>query len=307
MRKVSIRDYWGALGPAILTIVFCMLAGCLPRLLAQEVPYFVTYDHHLEEPGNLVLETFATTGIPSGREPGQHFYVAPYMEMEYGLMNRLTTAVYWEGQGTAGDSALFTGWRFETRFRPSLNEYKINPVIYLEYENVNDASRINKEVVAEGADVDEPNSALRTVKNHELEAKLILSSDVRKWNFSENFIVDKNLSRGEGFEFGYALGVSRSLARRDLGKYCRFCSQSFVVGAELYGGLGSSLEPQFGLRDTAMYLAPGLSWQVSPNACLRASTAIGVAHETNAALLRIGYSYDIHTFRKRPVDLNDLR
>lgn len=303
MQRVAIRLLsHGPLRLAICTIMFCMLAVSVPCVLAQEVPYFVTYDHHLEEPGNLVLETFATTGIPSNREPGQHFYIAPYMEMEYGLTNRLTTALYWEGQGTAGDSALFTGWRFETRFRPLLHEYKINPVIYLEYESVNDASRINKEVVAEGADLDTPNSTLRTVKNHELEAKLILSSDVRKWNFSENFIVDKNLSRGEGFEFGYALGLSRSLARHDLGKYCRFCSQSFVVGTELYGGLGSSLEPQFGLRDTAVYLAPGFSWQVSPNACLRASTAIGIAHETNAALVRIGYSYDIHTLRKRPVN-----
>lgn len=296
-----------ALSSAICTSVFCMLAAGPPFLAAQEVPYFVTYDHHLEEPGNLVLETFATTGIPSSREQGQHFYVAPYMEMEYGLTDRLTTAVYWEGQGTVGDSALFTGWRFETRFRPSLHEYKINPVIYLEYESINDASRINKEVVAEGSDLDAPNSTLRTVKNHELEAKLILSSDVRKWNFSENFIVDKNLSRGEGFEFGYALGISRSLAKHDLSKYCRFCSQNFVIGTELYGGLGSSLEPQFGLRDTAMYLAPGFSWQVSPNGCLRASTAIGVAHETNAALLRIGYSYEIHTFQKRPVNIPDLR
>jgi hypothetical protein len=287
------------LGSVMRSIAACTVALCLiPRVMAQEVPYFVTYDHHLEEPGNVVLETFTTTGIPSGREPGQHFYIAPYMEIEYGLTNRLTTAMYWEGQGTAGDSALFTGWRFETRFRPSLRERKINPVIYLEYESVNDASRINKEVVGEGVDLDERNSGLRSVKNHELETKLILSSDFGKWNLSENFIVDKSLSRGEGFEFGYALGVSRWLAKRDQIAYCRFCSQSVVLGAELYGGFGSSLEPQFGLRDTAMYVAPSLSWQVSPNASLRASTAIGIAHETNAVLLRIGYSYEIHAFRR---------
>jgi len=288
-------------------IAVCIFAMCMaPGVMAQEVPYFVTYDHHLEEPGNIVLETFTTTGVPSGRQPGQHFYIAPYMEIEYGLTNRLTTSMYWEGQGTAGDSAVFTGWRFESRFRPSLREYRINPVIYLEYESVNDASRINKEVVGEGVDLDVPNSRLRAVKNHELETKLILSSDFRNWNLSENFVVDKNLSRGEGFEFGYAVGVSRWLGKRDETAKCRFCSQSFVLGAELYGGFGSSLEPQFGLRDTAMYVAPSLSWQVSPNASLRASTAIGIAHETNAVLLRIGYSYEIHAFRKSPQSA-DLR
>lgn len=302
---VRLSAAWGS---AMRSIAACIFAMCvLPRGMAQEVPYFVTYDHHLEEPGNLVLETFTTTGIPSGRESGQHFYIAPYMEIEYGLTNRLTTSMYWEGQGTAGDSAVFTGWRFETRFRPSLREYKINPVIYLEYESVNDASRINKEVVGEGVDLDAANGRLRAVKNHEVEAKLILSSDFGKWNMSENFVVDKNLSRGEGFEFGYAVGVSRWLAKREQMAYCRFCSQSFVLGAELYGGFGSSLEPQFGLRDTAAYVAPSLSWQVSPNACLRASTAVGIAHETNAVLLRIGYSYEIHAFRRQLPKSADLR
>lgn len=297
---------------SVLRLAFaCISVGTgamsmVPRVEAQEVPYFVTYDHHLEEPGNLVLETLTTTGIPSSREPGQHFYIAPYMEIEYGLSNRLTTSMYWEGQGTPGDSAVFTGWRFETRFRPSLREHKINPVVYLEYESINDASRINKEVVGEGIDLDASNATLRGVKNHEVEAKLILSSDFRKWNVSENFIVDKNVSRGEGFEFGYAVGVSRWLSKHDLSAYCRYCSQSFVVGAELYGGIGSSLEPQFGLRDTAIYVAPSLSWQVSPNASVRASTAIGIARETNAVLLRIGYSYEIHAFRRLPKN-PDLR
>src|SRR5438309_891539 len=237
-QKVSVTvRLSSALGWVMRSIAVCIFAMCVfPWVMAQEVPYFVTYDHHLEEPGNLVLETFTTTGIPSGREPGQHFYIAPYMEVEYGLTNRLTTSMYWEGQGTAGDSAVFTGWRFETRFRPSLREHKMNPVIYLEYESINDASRINKEVVGEGVDLDERNSGLRAVKNHELETKLILSSDFGNWNLSENFIVDKNLSRGEGFEFGYALGVSRWLAKRDQIAYCRFCSRSVVLGAELYGG-----------------------------------------------------------------------
>src|SRR5436190_18601306 len=33
-------------------------------LQAQESPYFVTYDHHLEEPGNLEIETSSTVGVP---------------------------------------------------------------------------------------------------------------------------------------------------------------------------------------------------------------------------------------------------
>ena len=48
----------------------------LGTVSAQESPYFVTYDHHLEEPGNLEIETFSTMGIPRS---GQSFYAAPYM------------------------------------------------------------------------------------------------------------------------------------------------------------------------------------------------------------------------------------
>jgi hypothetical protein len=291
-----------AIAKAMLCAVILAYA-LLPCVRAQEVPYFVTYDHHLEEPGNIVIETFSTMGVPSGRQGGQNFYIAPYMEIEYGLTERVTAALYWEGQGTVGDSTVFTGWRLESRFRPLKREHKINPVLYFEYENVSDASRINKEIVGEGADLDARNSKLRLVSGHDLEAKLILSSDVRRWNFAENFVVDKNVSRGEGYESGYAVGISRALSNRSFTGTCRFCRQNLVAGIELYGGLGTSVEPQFGLRDTAMYVAPAVSWQLSQNGCLRFSTAIGVAHETNAVLLRIGYSYEIHGFRRHATSL----
>ena len=68
----------------------------------QESPYFVTYDHHMEEPGNLEIETSTTMGIPRS---GQKFFVAPYAEFEYGLTGRWTTELYLEGAATAGDSA----------------------------------------------------------------------------------------------------------------------------------------------------------------------------------------------------------
>src|SRR4029077_442042 len=121
-----------------------------------ESPYFVTYDHHLEEPGNLEVETFSTMGIPRA---GQHFYAAPYMELEYGVTGRWTSELYLEGQGTAGDSAVFTGWRLENRFRPLTREHWINPVLFLEYEDINEASRILKEITGT-PDVTSPNAEL---------------------------------------------------------------------------------------------------------------------------------------------------
>jgi hypothetical protein len=273
-------------GLAFFTMVTCVRA--------QESPYFVTYDHHLEEPGNLEIETSSTMGVPRS---GQRFYLAPYIELEYGVTGRWTSELYLEGQSTAGDSAVFTGWRFENRFRPLKREHWINLVLYLEYEGINEASRIQKEIVGNAPGFGEPNSELGQTHAHELETKLIFSSNVHDWNLAENFIVEKNLSAEEGFEFGYALGVSRLLATLASGANCRFCRENFSAGLELYGGLGGT--NGFGLHDTAHYAAPVIAWQISDNASLRFSPAIGLTHDSNPVLLRFGYSYEIRGLRTK--------
>ena len=260
-------------------------------LQAQESPYFVTYDHHLEEPGNLEIETSSTVGVPRA---GQHWFFAPYLELEYGVTGRWTSELYLEGQSTAGDSTIFTGWRIENRFRPLAREHWINPVLYLEYENINEASRIRKEIVGAAPELNESNAELRATRAHELETRLILSSTAHDWNISENFIVEKNLSENEGFEFGYALAVARPLATLASAKNCRFCRENFIAGVELYGGLGTT--QGFGLHDTAHYAAPAISWQISDNTSLRFSPAIGLTHGSSPALLRLGYSYEIRGF-----------
>lgn len=256
---------------------------------AQESPFVVTYTHHMEEPGNLEIETSSTMGIPRS---GQKFYAAPYMELEYGVTAQWTSELYLESSSVWGDSTVFTGWRFENRYKPLKREHWINPVLYLEYESVNEASRIQKEVEGGGPDLVSSNRELHGERDHELETKLILSSDYHDWNISENFIAAKNFSRSEGVEFGYAFGVSRPLARLASGGNCRFCRENFIAGIEMYGGLGSTLD---GLtpRGTAHYVAPVVSWAVSDNATLRFSTGVGLTDQSNPVLLRIGYSYEL--------------
>ena len=273
-----------------------LLAALSCAAAAQEPPYFVTYSHHLEEPGNLELETFSTVGLP-----GAGAYWAPYSELEYGVKTWWTSELYLEGQTRSGDHPIFTGWRLENRFRPLAREHRVNPVLYLEFEDINEGSLIQKEVVGHGEDLDEPNDILRRERAREVEAKLILSSNVHDWNVSENFIVEKNLSEAEGFEFGYALGVSRPLARLASSEPCRFCRENFAAGLELYGGLGSS--DQFGLSGTAHYFAPVVSWQVSDNSVLHFSPSFGLTGNSTAVLLRFGYSYEIRGFGSKLASL----
>ena len=275
----------------VLFLLVCGLALAAP---AQERPYFVTYDHHLEEPGNLEIAAASTVRVP--RE-GQPAYLAPWIEIEYGVMTRWTTELYLEGISTRNDSTIWTGWRLENRFRPLKREHWINPILYFEYESINEASGIQKEVVGNAEISDESNAELRRVHAHELEAKLILSSTVHDWNISENFIVEKNLSEDEGFEFGYAFGAYRPLASLASGRNCRFCRENFSAGAEVYGGLGST--NGFGFKDTAHYFAPVLAWQVSENSTLRFSPAIGLTDVSARALMRFGYSYEIRGFGDR--------
>ena len=269
--------------------IFCMFALIIPAACsAQESPFFVTYNHHMEEPGNLEIEVSSTSNIPRS---GQRFYFAPYTELEFGVTARWTTELYLEGQSTWGDSTVFTGWRFENRFRPLKREHWINPVLYLEYENINEADRIQKEAEGGAPDVTSSNSELRQIKDRELETKLILSSDLHDWNLAGNFIVAKNLSQSEGFEFGYSLGASRPLATVAAGANCHLCRENFSAGLELYGGLGSTLG--FGLHDTAQYAAPVFAWMISDNATLRFSPGFGLTHESSPVLFRFGYSYEI--------------
>jgi hypothetical protein len=258
---------------------------------AQESPYFVTYDHHMEEPDNLEIEISSTTDVPRS---GQRCYFAPWVEFEYGVTARWTTELYLEGQSTWNDSTIFTGWRLENRFRPLKREHRINPVLYLEYENLNEADRIQKELEGLAPDVSSPNSVLRAIKDHELETKLILSSDVHDWNLAGNFIVAKNFSQSEGVEFGYSFGASRPLATMASGSNCHFCRENFSAGVEVYGGLGSTLG--FGFGGTAQYAAPVFAWLISDNSTLRFSPGIGLNNQSSPVLFRFGYSYEIQGF-----------
>jgi len=256
-------------------LFICLTAASVPAT-AQERPYFVTYDHYLEEPGDLEVAIASTTGFPKVDTPS---YTAPWLELEYGVTGWWTSELYLEGVTTGSDGSAFTGWRWENRFRPLTSEHRINPVLYVEYEGINEASRIQKEIVGSGALSSEPIAELRKTPAHELEGKVILSSAVNGWNIAENLIVEKNLSADEGLEFGYSVGVSRSLGGLASGSACHLCRENFVAGVEAYGGLGSS--QLWGLTDTRHYIAPLLAWHITDRT------------------LRFGYSYEFSARRSQ--------
>jgi hypothetical protein len=262
-----------------------------PSVFAQENPYIVAYDHYLEEPGNLEIAYFSTFGTQRG---GNDFH-AFWGEFEYGVTAWWTTELYLDGQTTFQDSTVFTGVKWENRFRVLKREHFINPVLYVEYESKNGADKVLKEV--EGHDVESdfliPNAVARKDHIHEVELKLILSSTFKGWNFTENTLAAKNLSNSP-WEFGYVLGASRPLALKASAKRCTFCRQNFIGGVEMYGGLGD--RHSFGLHDTSHYLAPVLAWNLPSGWTLRISPGFGLNDNSHHFLLRWGVSREITGF-----------
>src|SRR5438067_3621940 len=103
----------------IMRSVFLLLALALALPLHAQENYFVTYSHELEEPGNLEIEAKSITGNPKGGNP----FVATALELEYGVKTWWTTELYLDGQTTAGESTVFTGFRLENRIRPLMREH----------------------------------------------------------------------------------------------------------------------------------------------------------------------------------------
>jgi hypothetical protein len=273
----------------VLRDTFCLAVLFLPlALCAQELPYFVTYSHHMEEPGSLEIETKTAAGRPHAG----NVFAGTSTEFEYGARAWWTSELYLDSQATADDSALFTGFRIENRFRPWMGEHAVNPVLYVEFEDIDGANKSLLEVVGhDGAgDLLEGNAVARADKLRELELKLILSKNAAGWNFAGNMIAEKNLAHAP-WEFGYALAASRPLTLKASARECRFCAENVQVGTEMYGGLGD--RDSFGLHQTSHYVAPTLNWQIPSGASFTFSTGFGVNAWSLPHIYRFGVSYEL--------------
>jgi hypothetical protein len=272
---------------ALLLLLFVAETLCAA---AQELPYFVTYSQHMEEPGNLEIEFFSVIGSPPGANP----FWGSNIEFEYGVKTWWTSEFYVDGQTTQHDSTIFTGYRWENRFRPLLREYWISPVLYVEFENISADKSLREVVGHDGVpDFIDPNWLARQDKAREIEAKLILGSNFHGWNLSENIIAEKNLSNAP-WEFGYAVAASRPLKLAASAHSCTFCLEKFQAGVEMYGGLGDS--HSFGTNLTSQYLGPTVNWSAPNGTTFSFSPQFGLNDYSVPHLFRFGISYEIEQF-----------
>ena len=174
----------------------------------------------MEEPGNLDIEMFNVQGNPQGGDS----FLGTDVEFEYGVKGWWTTEFYLDGQATAKPKHNLYRVPLGKPVPTTLHgEHWINPVLYAEFEDTSADKTIREVVGHDGLpDFLVPNWLARMDKERELELKLILGSNVRGWNISENFIAEKNLA-GDPWEFGYAFGVSRPLQLAASARECAFC------------------------------------------------------------------------------------
>ncbi|HVJ05909.1 MAG TPA: hypothetical protein VM578_09570 [Candidatus Saccharimonadales bacterium] len=257
------------------------------QLVAQERPYFMTYTHDMEEPGNLEIAFKGVTGKPQLANR----FTAAALELEYGVNGWWTSEFYLDGQSTQHDSTIFTGYKIENRFRPPMREHWINPVLYVEFENIS-ADKTLREIMGHDGKDDfiDPNGESRIEKKREIELKLILSSNFKGWNVAENIIAEKNLTN-EPWEFGYALAASRPLKFSASAHQCAFCAEKFSAGAEMYGGLGDRYS--FGTHLTSQYLGPTVNWTSPGGTTISFSPSFGLNDYSIPRLYRFGVSYEI--------------
>ena len=285
MKATETQSQLARAGAAAALALLAIVAAA--PLAAQEPPYFVLYDHHMEEPGTLEISLGPVLSTP---KQGVRSF-ASNLEFEYGAKAWWTTSLYLDGPASAGESVPFTGYRIENRFRLLFDERVVNPVLYVEYANTNGADRLAREVVGFDSwqDFADPIGDARHDHDRELETKLILSSNTRGWNFAGNAIAEKNLA-GPPWEFGYAIGASRPLALVASPSNCSFCRENFSAGVELYGGVGDQRNMTF--SGTSHYVAPTVAWTLPGGVTLRFSPAWGLTSSSNRSFMRFGISYE---------------
>jgi hypothetical protein len=287
-------------GARILVLGAVVAAGALSgRAWAGNEANFVLYDHHTDAKGEVEVNAFSDFSNAVSDDPR---YNAQLLEIEGAITDRWEAALYLEGDKIDGEDYQFGGWRLESRYR--LFDYGafLNPVLYVEYENLNPDHKYLLEVTGR---TDAPEGPGTT--EHEIESKLIVGHDItNKLDVAFNWINETNLDTGR-WEFGYALGFNYAIygeANQEVEEHhgkgsehsetpSSWALKEVKVGGELYGGLGDSgfgltLDPDV----TQQYAELNLKTEFANGLQVMVGGAGGLTRESERGLLRLMLGYE---------------
>ncbi|RJP29560.1 MAG: hypothetical protein C4533_00780 [Candidatus Omnitrophota bacterium] len=168
------------------TVIFSVSA------YADNRSYVWTYEYMTMPKGLWEAEVYATTEIKDINRSNINT-VKHWLELEYGLTDRLDLAVYqmWKtGNKISENDTEYDGFKVRARYRfGEKGKFLLDPLVYLEYIR-ND-------------DLHKPNVG---------EAKLILARDIGRVNISYNQILKANLESEGLAEWEYAAGGSYKIS-----------------------------------------------------------------------------------------------
>lgn len=196
----------------VIAALALFFAAAVQTAWAGNDIYSVTYNHHIEK-GETELMVMLDLTEPVERTGDTGFYMSQMLELEYGVTEQWATEFMVEGfHDLTNGTGRFTGFRWENRYRLSPKKNKgLNPVLYMEYEDLDPLTRFKMEVSGRedgGGDPSDPERSRERI----METRLILSKDIGPWNVAFNWINETDTGRSGFTEFGYALGFRRTLS-----------------------------------------------------------------------------------------------
>lgn len=251
--------------------------------------YFTTYNHHIEA-GEWELMFMNDYTVPStiNRESGEGHYFSQMIELEYGVTDRFATELMIEGfEDLESGKSMFTGFRWENRFKLFKKETFFNPLVYMEYEHLQKETRYKMEVSGWIKPPYKEEDSGEERDERILETRIILSHDFKNTNIAFNWINETDL-RNSTTDFGYSIGVLHYIGSGHEHHHNRssFISLS-ALGIEFYGGVGDSKKFSFRPADQQHYIQPLLVFHLSSGLMLHTGFAWGLTNSSDRFLGRV--------------------
>ena len=265
--------------------------------------WFTTYNSEIEK-GEIELMFMTDITAPSRfrrEDDGFGTYMSHMVELEYSPFNQFATEfmIEWFEDFETSD-AKFTGFRWESRYRIFKKEVPLNPMLYLEYEDLDPATRYKMEV---SGWIDPPYAETGGEPDREriLETRLVLSQDFGPVNVAFNWINETDLENGHT-PFGYSLGAMWMLHHHEEHEHEKTKSseekeeeeehgEGVGLGLELYGALGDT--KSFGLTPSRQehYVGPIFMYHLNDHWMFHTQLAVGLSKASDN-LFRMNFGYE---------------
>jgi hypothetical protein len=265
-----------------------------------------TYTHHLEagEFEVMLMNDFTLPSQTKRDEEGQGNYFSQMLELEYVPTSQLGLEAMVEAfQDVGTGDSKFTGYRLEARYRLFKREIPLNPMVYVEYEDLDPETRYKMEVsgwIQPPYEEDEEEPSRERI----IESRAILSQDFASWTAALNWINESDLHSGET-AFGYSMGVlyrllgshhehhhgGTEMAEEEYRSSRFSLFRPAALGLELLGGLGDTQALDMNPSRQEHYLQPSVMYHFGKEMMAHLGAAIGLS-EASDNLIRFSWGWE---------------